>query len=168
MIKLIAAIDPGRNGGICVIDKKNTIRYLNVFSSKKEDIDKSLKEVSYLTNVLFLESAISMPTNRTTCNNLFFLNGYITGYAEGLGVQVISCSPRHWKNCMRLSRYKDESIIKAMELFNIEKELLSYPKYSRDGLAEALLLGYYAFHYFPFYPEKDQIDLWKEIVSQYE
>ena len=168
MVKLIASIEPGRNGGICVTDKNSIIHYLSKLSANKKIIKECLKEVRGLTNILFLESAISMQTNRTTCNNLFFLNGYITGYANGIGMQVVSCSPRHWKNCMHLSKNKDESIIRAMELFNIEKELLSYPKYSRDGLAEALLLGYYAFHYFPFYPEKDQIDLWKEIVSQYE
>ncbi len=157
-IKSVVAIDPGKNGGICVVSDKLRILYLEQWNSEPEEIQRQLKLVRDFTDLLFLESAISMTTNRTVCNKLFYQNGYIVGYAEALGFRVVSCSPRHWKNVMQLTSDKQLSISKAKEIYsNADKYFSKFPKKGLDGIAEALLLAYYGYSYFMHYPEDGNI-----------
>lgn len=163
MINAIIGIDPGAKGGIALVTDNNEILFLENISNDKSDIHRKISDIllgfSYVAiRSAFLESAISMHTNRAVNNNLFFINGYITGILESFGIKVVHTMPAHWKKVMSVTSNKQTSLDKAEELFpTIKQELRAERKTYRDGLAEALLIAYYGLHLNQYYPEKSQI-----------
>ena len=156
--KTAAGIDPGSHGAISVIDNERNVLMLKEFSNNYEIIISRLKEAREHTDKIYLESAISVSTNRTVCNKLFFINGFITGIAYMLGFEVIHCNPAHWKKVLQLSSDKSESISMAINLFVKAKNDIIYSHDSyKDGLAESLLIAYYGMNYNQFYPEMSQL-----------
>jgi len=155
----VVGIDPGSKGGFAVINKEtHKVKYIKEFSNDKEIIIKFLKEAREFADIVYLEKAISVSTNRTICNNLFFINGFITGVAECLGYEVLRFHPSHWKNIMKTCSDKEVSINLAIKLFPEAKEEIEYAHGSyKDGLGEALLIAYYGIVYSMYYPETDQI-----------
>lgn len=153
----VIGIDPGKKGGIAVIDSNRKILYVNDFSSDREIIRMRLSDVLKYSNVLFLEKCISVGTNNKITNDLFFINGYITGVAEQVGIDVTRCNPMHWKKVMDVTSDKATSISLAIRLFpNCEEMMYAKGSY-KDGIAEALLLAYYGMYLNRFYPETEQI-----------
>lgn len=163
MIKAIIGIDPGAKGGIALVTDKNEVLLLKSISNDKGVIQHRVAEIimgfPYVAiQCAFLESAISMHTNRAVNNNLFFMNGYITGVLKSFGIEVVHTMPAHWKKIMSVTSDKQTSLDKAEELFpTIKQELRAERKTYRDGLAEALLIAYYGLHLNQYYPEKSQI-----------
>lgn len=152
----VIGIDPGKHGGIVVIDDDNKIIYAKDFSSSHEIIAERLIYVSKYSLNIFLESAISMKTNIKITNQLFFINGYITGFAESLLFEVIHCNPCHWKKVMKVTSDKQTSINLALSLFpNFEEVMYAHGSY-KDGIAEAALIAYYGKNLNHIFPETEQ------------
>ena len=162
-MKIIVGIDPGKRGGICAIDENNRILLLKDISSDYELIlyrfSQINDEIGYdKIDSIFLESAISVQTNRTINNQLFFMNGFITGVAYALGINVVLTQPGHWKKVIGVTSDKSTSIEKAIHLFPsaIEEITFAHGSY-KDGISEALLIAYYGMHLNKFYPEGSQM-----------
>jgi len=154
---MVIGVDPGSYGGICVIDDNNKIVYANKLSNDHDDIIEKIKVVSSMSKTLFLESPISVNTNKTICNKLFFLNGFITGVSVSFGIDVTHCHPSHWKKYMKLSANKDLSIKKAIEIFGNFKEMAYSIGSTKDGIAEAALIAYYGKNINTFYPDSNKL-----------
>lgn len=163
MKKAVIGIDPGKKGGICLVTEDNAVLYINDFSSDHEIIRNRISEILKCypfveIKTVFLEAPISMMTNRKINDSLFFINGYITGVCETMGLEVIRTNPMHWKKVMGVTSDKSTSIRKSKELFPNIAEEISYARGSyQDGLAEALLIAYYGLHLNKYYPETSQL-----------
>jgi len=159
----IIGIDPGKKGGISLVTEDNAVLYINDFSNDHELIRNRLLDIIKMfpfveIESVFLEAPISVGTNRTINNYLFFINGFITGVAESIGLKVIRTNPMHWKKVMGVTSDKSTSIQKSLELFPTVADEVNYAHGSyKDGLAESLLIAYYGLHLNKFYPETSQI-----------
>ena len=146
---ILMGIDPGNNGGICII--KNTENYLPeiIFSLRmpvvsiygKKIID-TLKIHSMLSqfkiDIAIIEKVHAMPRQGVTSSFQFGRSyGAIEGLCQILSSRIDYVAPVVWKKALGLDSSKQASLDLARMKFG-ESNL--WQKKSNDGIAEAALL----------------------------
>jgi len=141
-------IDPGREGGISIIDRNKKIFYsMEMPISKDKDIDiKSLLKLIEVGDHYFcvIEKAQSMPRQGVVSVFSYARDyGQVLAFLKILHISFLEVPPRTWKNEFLLDNKKYKSIIMAEKLFPGETFLTSRMRYM-DGKAESLLIAEYA------------------------
>lgn len=141
-------IDPGKKGGIAVIDIKDDF-VSSVPYDNKELID-LCREISFSGKtdhiVCCLEKVGAMPKQGVVSMFTFGQGvGYIKGVLESFRIPYQEISPQKWKKEFGLNSDKSASAEVCGKLFP-ETCLLSTPKCRKphDGMSEALLMAEYA------------------------
>ena len=146
---LSVGIDPGKNGGIAVIDNDDGTVMLSPYS------DEALLKTAKMLNcfepnvagaVCCLEKVGAMPKQGVVSTFNFGASyGYIKGVLESFRIPYQEITPQKWKKEFGLNSDKAASVEVCRRLFpNVN--LLATPrcKKAHDGMAEALLMAEYA------------------------
>jgi len=165
-------IDPGKYGGIAILDINGKIIHLDVITnelvSARNTISNALSKIGNCSDAkVFLESSISVGINAKVEGDLHFLNGFLYGCIHAINplIEVIRSNPSHWKKVMHLSSDKQISINLAIKLYpEITKDVFFL--HHKDGVAEAILLAHYGKELNKFYPESSQLKKIKQKVKQ--
>lgn len=152
MKTLFIGIDPGKKGGIAVIDTESGIRYTVPYSDK--DLITMCRDESWLYNtqgktehiMCCLEKVGAMPGQGVVSMFSFGQSvGYIKGVLESFGIPYQEITPQKWKKEFGLNSDKAASAEVCRRLFP-DISLLATPRCKKpnDGMAEALLMAEYA------------------------
>ena len=145
MKSLFIGIDPGKSGGIAVIDEVcNTV---NTAPYSDEELRNTASSYSRNNRVTCcLEKVSAMPKQGVTgMFNFGKSYGYIKGVLESFSIPYQEISPQKWKKEFGLTSDKTASVEVCRRLFP-DVNLLATPrcKKAHDGMAEALLMAEYA------------------------
>ena len=140
-------IDPGKNGGIAVIDTFQQSYDVYVFS--EEILLKKLYQFSkYKTNSIkcVLEKVNAMPGQGVVSMFNFGQNyGFIQGVLKAYNIPFELVPPQKWKKEFSVTSDKNTSIEVAKRLFpQVNLKATERCKKDHDGMAEALLMAEYA------------------------
>lgn len=154
MNRVFIGIDPGKNGGIAVIDKVEYLPHrVNMTRVYSDEI--LLKTVRFITTVAkdfdddiicCLEKVGAMPGQGVVSMFNFGKSyGYIKGVLEAFGIPYQEVPPQRWKKEFGLTSDKTASVEVCRRLFP-DVNLLATPRCKKphDGMAEALLMAEYA------------------------
>lgn len=138
-------IDPGKTGGIAVIEDVNTNAIAYPYSPEKL-IDLCS---TYATNkssiAVFVEKVHAMP-NQGVTSMFNFGKGYgeILGILKAFKLSYELVTPQAWKKYVGVTSKKSTSIEKAKYLFpDVSLLPTKRSRVPNDGMAEALLIAYY-------------------------
>lgn len=142
-------IDPGKSGGIAVIDAEDGTKMLSPYSD--EALLKTIRLVSmFEPNVAgaqcCLEKVGAMPGQGVVSMfNFGKAYGYIKGVLEAYKIPYQEITPQRWKKEFGLNSDKTASVEVCRRLFP-DVNLLATPRCKKphDGMAEALLMAEYA------------------------
>ena len=142
-------IDPGKNGGIAVIDGDDGTIMLSPYSD--EALLKTISLVSICApNVAgaqcCLEKVGAMPGQGVVSMfNFGKAYGYIKGVLESFSIPYQEITPQRWKKEFGLTSDKTASVEVCRRLFP-KVNLLATPRCKKphDGMAEALLMAEYS------------------------
>lgn len=144
MERIYIGIDPGKSGGIAVIDEYTNERWAIPYSD--EELLKTADYAMEYDCICCLEKVGAMPGQGVTSMfNFGKAYGYIKGVLEAFGIPYQEISPQKWKKEFGLNSDKTASVEVCRRLFP-DVNLLATPrcKKAHDGMAEALLLAEYA------------------------
>lgn len=146
MKTVFIGIDPGKKGGIAVIDIDNDISFTAPYSN--EYLISLLMSISQNNReaVCCLEKVGAMPGQGVVSMFSFGQSvGYIKGVLEAFKIPYQEITPQKWKREFGLTSDKAASAEVCRKLFP-EISLLATPKCKKphDGMAEALLMAEYA------------------------
>ena len=149
MKSLFIGIDPGKSGGIAVIDVEEGTTMPAPYSD--EALLKTIRLVSMFEpkeakKVCCLEKVSAMPHQGVTSMFNFGKNyGYIKGVLEAFSIPYQEVPPQKWKKEFGLNSDKAASVEVCKRLFP-DVDLLATPRCKKphDGMAEALLMAEYA------------------------
>ena len=141
-------IDPGKNGGIAVIDNSNTM--VAVYSDENllntARIVAGAAKQSNAEVICCLEKVGAMPGQGVVSMfNFGKAYGYIKGVLEAFHIPYQEITPQRWKKEFGLTSDKTASVEVCRRLFpNVN--LLATPRCKKphDGMAEALLMAEYS------------------------
>lgn len=146
MKTLFIGIDPGKKGGIAIIDTEINVAYTDPYSDKAL-IDLCSSASNHGQNVVCcLEKVGAMPGQGVVSMFSFGQSvGYIKGVLESFRIPYQEISPQKWKKEFGLSSDKAVSAEVCRKLFP-DISLLATPRCKKphDGMAEALLMAEYA------------------------
>ena len=136
-------IDPGKNGGIALIDDKMMGR---TYPFSDEFLVKELHDCS--KNVpckCVLEHVHAMPKQGVSSTFNFGMNfGFIQGVLKAYGIPYELVTPQKWKKEFSCTSDKNTSIEVCKRLFpNVNLKATERCKKDHDGMAEALLIAEY-------------------------
>lgn len=151
----VLGIDPGKHGAIAIYDGEELIVHdMPLISNGTKDI---IDEVSLAQLVdanstkikhAYIEKVGAMPQQGTV--SMFSFGeayGLIKGIIAAHYIRRTLVRPQDWKKALSIPKDKDQSRLRAKELF---------PNYARyferkkdEGRAEAALIAYYGFHGVP-------------------
>lgn len=140
MNRISIGIDPGKSGGIAVIDgeEKNTYPYS----------DEKLISIAISTknSVACVEKVGAMPGQGVVSMFSFGKSaGFIEGVLQALGIPYQLIPPQKWKKEFSLNSEKGKSIEVCKKLFpGINLLATQRCRKEHDGMAEALLIAEYA------------------------
>lgn len=148
MKTLFIGIDPGKSGGIAVIDTKNGGCYAVPYSDKDLlDICQDTSQSGAAEHIVCcLEKVGARPGQGVVSMFSFGQSvGYIKGVLESFRIPYQEIVPQKWKKEFGLNSDKAASAETCRKLFP-ETNLLATPKCKKphDGMAEALLMAEYA------------------------
>lgn len=140
-------IDPGKNGGISVINTFNQSYDVYVFSEET-----LLKKLSIFSNYkkesvkCVLEKVNAMPNQGVVSMFNFGQNyGFIQGVLKAYNIPFELVPPAKWKKEFSVTSDKNTSIEVAKRLFpQVKLKATDRCKKDHDGMAEALLMAEYA------------------------
>lgn len=137
-------IDPGKNGGIAVIDydKAYTYKYDNVkLIQLLDDFNVNNQKVKCM-----VENVHAMPGQGVTSMFNFGKNfGFIQGALSASFIQYELVSPQKWKREFGVTKDKNTSIDCVIRLFpSVNLLPTERSRKPHDGMAEALLIAEYA------------------------
>jgi crossover junction endodeoxyribonuclease RuvC len=146
MKSLFVGIDPGKNGGVAVIDTGSNTTIAEPYSN--EALINRLWEVSQSEQeiVCCLEKVGAMPGQGVVSMFNFGQSvGYIKGVLEAFKIPYQEITPQKWKREFSLNSDKAASAEVCRKLFP-DISLLATPRCKKphDGMAEALLMAEYA------------------------
>lgn len=144
---LVAGIDPGRDGGICILDERAKIVALRLLSSVS--VKSFLFE--HKVKIVWIEKAQPMgKENSTAMFNYGREYGYILGTLAGTGIDVNFVPPSVWtkqihsKSAVAIQHAKSASEYAAKAIWPGETFLATEKsRKAHDGLYEAALIAYY-------------------------
>jgi crossover junction endodeoxyribonuclease RuvC len=140
--KIFIGIDPGKSGGIAVIEdgQARTVPYSD------DALHNDLCRIKPAGAVCCLEKVGAMPGQGVTSMFNFGVSyGYIMGVLETYRIPYQEIPPQRWKKEFGLNSDKAASVEVCRKLFP-DVNLLATPRCRKphDGMAEALLLAEYA------------------------
>jgi hypothetical protein len=146
---LIAGIDPGKEGGICVLDQDAKIVKLALL--KTTSVKHLLTELG--CKLVWIEKA--QPMGRESSTAMFNYGrdyGYLLGTLAGTGIDVIFVPPAVWtavlhqKSAVAMKHAKAASEYAALQIWPEESFLATPRSRTRhDGLYESALIAYYGY-----------------------
>lgn len=145
---IYCGIDPGKNGGIAVIQDQLIFTYatptLKVKNKQQYDID-GMKQLLSDVDFITIEKQQAMPGQGVT--SMFSIGygyGLWLGLAKSLDVPILEVRPQQWKKKYSLDKDKNACILKAKMLYpEVNLKRSERCKKDHDGIAEALLLADY-------------------------
>ena len=139
-------IDPGKKGGIALIDvREGGERIVTVYTYTDDTLKELCSRVCGTPTFCIVEKVSAMPRQGVTSTFHFGQSfGYILGVLEAHRIPYQLVTPKTWKRHFGLSDDKTRSIETAKHLFP-NSSLLPTPKcrVESDGMAEALLMALY-------------------------
>lgn len=148
MKNLFIGIDPGKKGGIALIDTETKVVCTFPYSDK--ELIGLCRDESYSGNtehiMCCLEKVGAMPGQGVVSMFSFGQSvGYIKGVLESFRIPYQEITPQKWKREFGLSSDKAVSAEVCRRLFP-DISLLATPRCKKphDGMAEALLMAEYA------------------------
>ena len=135
-------IDPGKNGGIAIIDSDGAIAF--PFSEERLLIELDGIAQEYEC-ICCLEHVHAMPKQGVSSTFNFGMNfGFIQGVLKAYSIPYELVTPQKWKKEFSCTSDKNTSIEVCKRLFpNVNLKATERCKKDHDGLAEALLIAEY-------------------------
>lgn len=136
-------VDPGKNGGIALLDDTNEVR---VYPYSEETLIEKLKYDSKFFDVrCVLEKVNAMPNQGVVSMFNFGQNyGFIQGVLKAYNIPFELVPPQKWKKEFSVTSDKNTSIEVAKRLFpNVNLKATERCRKDHDGMAEALLIAEY-------------------------
>lgn len=147
-------IDPGKNGGIAVIQDINRYKHkvIDNYVYSDDKLIELIKLYEYIHRVdnehifCILEYVHAMPKQGVSSTFNFGMNfGFIQGVLKAYGIPYELVTPQKWKKEFSVTSDKNTSIEVAKRLFpNVNLKATERCKKDHDGMAEALLMAEYA------------------------
>jgi hypothetical protein len=105
--KIIAGIDPGKTGGITILDENSNVKECIIMPSVK-DGKKNILDMATISSILkaympiiYIENVHAMPGQGVTSMFSFGRGmGQLEGICAALGLEVNYVSPQKWKNTL--------------------------------------------------------------------
>lgn len=146
MKKISIGIDPGKKGGIALIDWRTNLATTEPYSDKA--LIDICRDIYYgnVNAICCLEKVGAMPGQGVVSMFNFGQSyGYIKGALESFHIPYQEITPQKWKREFGLSSDKAASTEVCRKLFP-DINLLATPRSKKphDGMAEALLMAEYA------------------------
>ena len=141
-------IDPGKNGGIALIEivfgKVNTVRTAVFSETLLINLLSELQDCEYCKCIL--EKVNAMPGQGVVSMFNFGQNfGFIQGVLKAYKIPFELVPPQKWKKEFSVTSDKNTSIEVCKRLFpNVNLKATPRCKKDHDGMAEALLMAEYA------------------------
>ena len=137
---MIIAIDPGKSGAVAFLNDAGKFWRVIDMPDAPILLVEELRLMAQPNRRVILEHVGAMPGQGVTSMFNFGVSFGITqGVIAALGLPMELVRPNVWKKAMGLSRDKEASRLKALQLFPEAAEVLKRKK--DEGRAEALLLG---------------------------
>ena len=135
-------IDPGKNGGIAIIDSDGVIAF--PFSEERLLIELDGIAQEYEC-ICYLEHVHAMPKQGVSSTFNFGMNfGFIQGVLKAYEIPYELVTPQKWKKEFSCTSDKNTSIEVCKRLFpNVNLKATDRCKKDHDGMAEALLIAEY-------------------------
>ena len=138
-------IDPGKNGGIAIIDD-NFRDCVYAYPFSEETLINKLRAYIY-DDICFctLEQVHAMPKQGVSSTFNFGMNfGFIQGVLKAYGIPYELVTPQKWKKEFSCTSDKNTSIEVCKRLFpGVNLKATDRCKKDHDGMAEALLIAEY-------------------------
>ena len=135
-------VDPGKNGGIAIIDSDGAIAF--PFSEERLLIELDGIAQEYEC-ICYLEHVHAMPKQGVSSTFNFGMNfGFIQGVLKAYEIPYELVTPQKWKKEFSCTSDKNTSIEVCKRLFpNVSLKATERCKKDHDGMAEALLIAEY-------------------------
>ena len=135
-------IDPGKNGGIAIIDSDGVIAF--PFSEERLLIELDGIAQEYEC-ICYLEHVHAMPKQGVSSTFNFGMNfGFIQGVLKAYEIPYELVTPQKWKKEFSCTSDKNTSIEVCKRLFpGVNLKATDRCKKDHDGIAEALLIAEY-------------------------
>ena len=135
-------VDPGKNGGIAIIDSDGVIAF--PFSEERLLIELDGIAQEYEC-ICYLEHVHAMPKQGVSSTFNFGMNfGFIQGVLKAYEIPYELVTPQKWKKEFSCTSDKNTSIEVCKRLFpNVNLKATDRGKKDHDGIAEALLIAEY-------------------------
>ena len=135
-------IDPGKNGGIAIIDSDGAIAFPFSEDSLLIELDGIAQEYEC---ICYLEHVHAMPKQGVSSTFNFGMNfGFIQGVLKAYSIPYELVTPQKWKKEFSCTSDKNTSIEVCKRLFpGVNLKATERCKKDHDGMAEALLLAEY-------------------------
>ena len=135
-------VDPGKNGGIAIIDSDGAIAF--PFSEERLLIELDGIAQEYEC-ICYLEHVHAMPKQGVSSTFNFGMNfGFIQGVLKAYEIPYELVTPQKWKKEFSCTSDKNTSIEVCKRLFpGVNLKATDRCKKDHDGLAEALLIAEY-------------------------
>ena len=135
-------VDPGKNGGIAIIDSDGVIAF--PFSEERLLIELDGIAQEYEC-ICYLEHVHAMPKQGVSSTFNFGMNfGFIQGVLKAYSIPYELVTPRKWKKEFSCTSDKNTSIEVCKRLFpNVNLKATDRCRKDHDGIAEALLIAEY-------------------------
>lgn len=135
-------IDPGKNGGIAIMDDIGVL----VTPFSEESLLKKLDGILFLDDAIcILEHVHAMPKQGVSSTFNFGMNfGFIQGVLKAYKIPFELVSPQKWKKEFSCTSDKNTSIDVCKRLFpKVNLKTTERCTKDHDGMAEALLMAEY-------------------------
>ena len=135
-------VDPGKNGGIAIIDSDGAIAF--PFSEERLIIELDGIAQEYEC-ICYLEHVHAMPKQGVSSTFNFGMNfGFIQGVLKAYNIPYELVTPQKWKKEFSCTSDKNTSIEVCKRLFpGVNLKATDRCKKDHDGMAEALLIAEY-------------------------
>ena len=135
-------VDPGKNGGIAIIDSDGVIAF--PFSEERLLIELDGIAQEYEC-ICYLEHVHAMPKQGVSSTFNFGMNfGFIQGVLKAYEIPYELVTPQKWKKEFSCTSDKNTSIEVCKRLFpGVNLKATDRCKKDHDGIAEALLIAEY-------------------------
>ena len=135
-------VDPGKNGGIAIIDSDGVIAF--PFSEERLLIELDGIAQEYEC-ICYLEHVHAMPKQGVSSTFNFGMNfGFIQGVLKAYEIPYELVTPQKWKKEFSCTSDKNTSIEVCKRLFpNVNLKATDRCRKDHDGIAEALLIAEY-------------------------
>lgn len=146
-VKHYLGVDPGKNGGVCVIRSDGTpLEWIRMPEGKVRIIDSLLNiKEKYLNVIMVVELAQAMPRQGVT--SCFHYGQHFATFEDAailMRIPYHEVRPNVWKKVMGLTSNKLDSISASRRLFPLVDLIPPGCRTEHDGISEALLIAEWA------------------------